>query len=121
MNIILNEDQEKQYNDILKIFEKSKIAINIAVMGSGKTYVTCKLGELFDSMLVICPANIEYIWENMSAKYDLDINVISYDNLSSIKGKQPSHNFLTGEDEEGSPPIFTCTEKLSSILTSCCS
>lgn len=119
MNITLNEDQKKQYENILNIWETSKIAINVAVMGSGKTYVTSKLGENFNCMFVVCPANIEFIWENMAKIYNLEIEIISYDNLSSVKGRQPSHKYLTREDTNDYP-TFKCTKKFKKLVEKKC-
>ena len=101
--IVLWPEQVVNYKKTIEIWESGETcSINNSVMGTGKTPVTCKLAQLpqFDLLLVICPANICWIWYDHEEKYGLNIIVLSYETLSSSVNQQPKHDFLTRCDDD---------------------
>jgi hypothetical protein len=112
----LEQDQQEHVDTIGKIWEYQNFAIDISVMGTGKTHTTSYLQQFynFKYMFVICPASVKGVWKSAQLKYNLPIIIIiSYESLRSVKGCQPKHGYLT---RTNSPDIFETTEKFDELL-----
>lgn len=122
MELILTDSQKTQHDEILEIWEEYKIAISTSVMGSGKTYVACKLAEGFDILIVFCPSLVKCVWSKMAETYGINMEIISYDCLTSIKGKTPKHGYLVRTDTENGIIIYTPTQKFKDLIKNnkCC-
>ena len=116
MDIILTNDQQKVYQETQDVFQYSKSAINNSVMGAGKTYVSAKLGLDYHKMIIICPASVESVWQNISRRYNLKIITISYESLTSITGKQPKHGYLHRIDNEDNEETFIVTREFKKLV-----
>lgn len=119
MHITLYDDQQKHIELIRDIWKYNTTTVDTSVMGSGKTFCACKLGEEFEVLFVICPATIEYIWENMKNNYNLNIIIISYDILSGFKGNTLNHKYLNREDTD-TKTTYTCTKEFKELIKRKC-
>ena len=114
-SIVLNDNQVKNYNEIVEIWKGELAAINNSVMGTGKTIVLSKLSVKFSNFLVIGPASLEWIWLDTGHKYNFKVNYISYETLSSSVNNTPKHDFLTRNDIDGEI-IFKVTPSFKKLV-----
>ncbi len=121
----LLEHQISHYEKLLDIFTKSKIALDLSPMGTGKTYTATKIAEHFNvqHVLVIAPVSVLPKWENMKKVHGLKLKAaISYCSLRSVKYKQPSHGLLTRIDTQQESRTSTgevrIIEKTEFVVTS---
>ncbi len=99
----LLEHQISHYEKLLDIFTKSKIALDLSPMGTGKTYTATKIAEHlnFPHVVVVAPVSVLPKWQIMKREYGLKLlHSISYCSLRSIKYKQPTHGLLTRVDTQ---------------------
>jgi superfamily II DNA or RNA helicase len=99
-DIILSETQKIWFDKVLKILEDNRLYIDTSEMGSGKTFIVLMLAIVLKlPLFVVCPASVEGVWITECKNYNiLLIDVIGYQSLRSIKGKQPKHGYLTRTD-----------------------
>lgn len=121
--ITLNKVQRQHYKMIVEIWKNFLFAIDLSVMGSGKSYVSSKLfSDLFEFGIVICPASIiSTVWEPIKNKFNLNLDIISYETLSGVKGCCLKHNYLKRSDDEFlkfeiTEHFKTCLEKKCLII-----
>jgi superfamily II DNA or RNA helicase len=113
MKLILKDEQIPHVERLTKILENNFCAFDMSMMGAGKTYTSTALAKAFDfsKVIIICPASITSKWFQMK-KYGLKIHdVISYESLRSIRGKDPAHKLLFRYDE-GSKTYFEPSPQL---------
>lgn len=63
------------------------------VVGLGKTITACAIAKIFEttygsSTLVICPANLQSMWEKYARDYDLKIDIISKDKRIDVEASR---------------------------------
>ena len=102
--IQLQPQQEAHVGRLTKILQEHKCAMDLSVMGAGKTYTTSYLSLLpqfgFAHVIVICPVSVKAKWNSMGAKHGVPVTkCISYQGLRSARGKQPVHDLLHRFDE----------------------
>lgn len=83
------------------ILETHPIALDLSMLGSGKTfsasYIARELG--FDHVVVVAPVSVKPKWQQMKQEYGLPIShLIGYSELRSVKCKQPRHGLLVRRD-----------------------
>lgn len=102
--ILLQQQQQAHVARLVSILERHKCAMDLSVMGSGKTYSTAYLSLLpefkFAHVLVICPVSVQSKWKMMATDHGVPIlECISYHKLRAAKGRQPAHGLLHRLDE----------------------
>ena len=116
MRLILKEDQKPHVDRLINILTRTFCAFDMSTMGSGKTYTATKLAKEFDfeNVIIICPTSVVSKWITMR-RYGMKIyDVISYESLRSVKGKDPKHGLLKRFDEE-SHTYFEPTKLLQDL------
>lgn len=117
--INLTPDQHEHVERLINILKINPFCFDLSIMGAGKTYTTSYLllQMLFTYAIVICPASMEGKWAKMKEKYNLKAikNIISFEGLRSIKGKQPKHGYLFRFDIDGATE-FQPTEKFMKMV-----
>lgn len=102
--IQLQPQQQAHVARLAEILTRHKCAMDLSVMGAGKTYTTSYLSLLpqlrFTHMIVICPVSVQPKWKSMGEKHGVPIKkCISYHCLRAAKGKQPAHGLLHRFDQ----------------------
>lgn len=117
-NILTEEQKVNVENGIAKLNEKN-LAIDISIMGSGKTISSLGIYEIgkYDYLIVICPSNLVNNWKIESKKYKIKINnIVSYEILRGIKGHKIKHNLLERMDEK-SGPVYEVTDFFKELVS----
>jgi len=85
--ICLHNYQIGHVNKIMSILENSHYALDLSMLGSGKTYSSAYIYQKgFTEGLVICPASIHGKWEKMISDFNLTgLKVITYTNIRGVK------------------------------------
>jgi len=98
--IKLFEYQQEHYNKISEILEKYHIGFDLSPLGAGKTYITCKYLQEHpcENMYIICPATLKPKWESVSKEYGIPLIILTYNEVASVKMRQPSHGLLRRDD-----------------------
>ncbi len=88
--------QVPHVESITNILSSNYWAIDSSVMGSGKTVTSLMTANIFGfpHIIVICPASVINSWKTTSEKYGMEVEIISYESLRSVKNCQPKHGFL---------------------------
>jgi hypothetical protein len=116
MRLILKPEQKPHAERLRKILLENFVAFDMSVMGAGKTYTATHvaLHLKFKHVIIVCPLSVVPKWISMK-KFGLPIyDVLSYESLRSIKGKDPKHGLLTRIDE-GSKVSFEATDRLKTL------
>jgi hypothetical protein len=138
-NVILEEGQHEHFEKMAEILNSFYFAIDLSVMGSGKTYITSKLFQHFNfkNMVVICPKTIVSTWEKVREIYGLnfatigkknDINgIITYEAFRGMKEGvlnsgllEKTKVIIEGENKNKIETEFFPTRKLDSLIRSGC-
>lgn len=88
-------------NRMLEILKQFPFAIDMSMLGTGKTYTTCFLYQELGikNIISINPVSVKSKWEYMKNTYGINLhNNISYCELRSVKFKQPKHGLLYRKD-----------------------
>lgn len=107
--------QVDHFNKMCQIVAKNSTAFDGSWMGKGKTIIAAMLAcYLKKPALIICPAIAESnVWAKEALIYGLNIiDIISYDKLRGIKGKECNHPYLIRDKNNKFHP----TEKLKLII-----
>lgn len=102
--IELQPQQQAHVDRLAEILGKHKCAIDLSVMGAGKTYTASYLSLLpqlgFAHVVIVCPVSVQPKWNSMGKKHAVPIlKCISYHNLRAAKGRQPAHGMLHRFDQ----------------------
>ncbi len=97
--IELQPQQEAHVSRLTKVLAEHKCAMDLSVMGAGKTYTTSYLSLLpefgFSKVIVVCPVSVQPKWNSMGSKHGVPVTkCISYHCLRAAKGRQPAHGLL---------------------------
>ena len=92
--------QEAHLNVMKGILDKSPIAMDLSMLGTGKTYTSSKLAiDMGLRMVVIAPVSVKLKWQSLQKELNLPIDkVISFCELRSVKCRQPKHGYLHRRD-----------------------
>ena len=99
--ISLYPSQIEHFERIKLLHETFPFALDLSMLGSGKTYTATflALNEKYKHVIVICPVSVAPKWKHMKDEYGLPLDaVLSYQGLRSNKFKQPKHGFLHRRD-----------------------
>ncbi len=98
--IELFDYQEEHYNRIKYILEKYKIGFDLSELGAGKTYITCKYLQenKYENNYVVCPATLKEKWKSVANEYGIRLTVLTYNEVASVRMKQPNHGLLIRDD-----------------------
>lgn len=83
------------------ILDRSKIAFDFSMLGTGKTYTSSHLAVSLKipHVVVVCPLTVAPKWRQMSTDHGIPVkHVLSYNSLRSVKDKQPKHGLLERRD-----------------------
>lgn len=96
----LFEYQLEHYENIRRILETYKVGFDLSPLGAGKTYITCKYiqDHPHENVYIVCPATLKPKWTKVADEFGLKINVLTYNEVSSKKMKQPEHGLLKRDD-----------------------
>ena len=105
--------------DVLKEHLKiSPFAIDLSMLGTGKTYTSAKIGEDLGvkHIVVICPVSVKAKWQHMKKEYGIPLkDCISFCQLRSTKCKQPKHGLLKRRDYKESVRVNHETHVLDRV------
>ena len=92
--------QEEHYNRIKYILEKYKVGFDLSELGAGKTYITCKYLQehKYENNYVVCPAALKLKWQSVANEYGIRLTVLTYNEVASVRMKQPNHGLLIRDD-----------------------
>lgn len=112
-SIKLLDHQTKHVDELLKIFSKRFCAIDTSKMGCGKTYTALYIAKKLNlHIVVVCPPSIEENWRNLSEKYGVNSQIVSYHTLRSRSNNNPRF-LLNREDSETT--VFTLKEEFENF------
>lgn len=129
--ILLYPSQIKHKDHLEKILEKNPFALDLSMLGTGKTYTSSKIftENNFKHLIVIAPVSVKTKWKYMEKEHGINIyKSISFCELRSIRFKQPKHGLLLRKDymtnvtqKDGSirqieKTSFTCTQKYLDLI-----
>ena len=90
--ISLYPSQISHFERIKVLHETFPFALDLSMLGSGKTYTATflALNQKYKHVIVICPVSVAPKWKHMKDEYGLPLDaVLSYQGLRSNKFKQP--------------------------------
>jgi len=99
--ILLYPSQITHYERIKSLHKDFPFALDLSMLGSGKTFTSTflALNEKYKHVIVICPVSVAPKWQNMKNEFGLPLRaILSYQGLRSNKFKQPKHGFLHRRD-----------------------
>ena len=99
--INLLHSQPEHVDKILNILDKSPIALDLSMLGTGKTYTSSYIAQIkkYTHVIVICPLSMKGKWEMMKTDHGVPIyDIYTYCGLRSSKCRQPKHGLLHRRD-----------------------
>lgn len=95
-DIVLRPHQKPWAEKVEKILLGYHGYVDTSNLGSGKTFIGLHIAKKFNMpILVICTVSVVSVWEKACLEYGVKmIDVITYQSLRSISGKQPKHGLL---------------------------
>lgn len=102
--IQLQPQQQEHVARLVNILKHHKCALDLSVMGAGKSYSSAYLSLLpelgFAGVVVICPVSVQAKWNMIAAEHGVPlIRCMSYQTLRAARGRQPAHGLLYRIDE----------------------
>lgn len=97
----LLEAQVPHVERLLRILSVQAFALDLSMLGSGKTYTATAVAERLNAeeVVVVCPVSVKPKWMRMKRVHGLPVTrIISFCELRSIEGKQPKHGLLSRHD-----------------------
>lgn len=108
--------QEDHVARLKSIFHWSPFALDLSMLGTGKTYVSCWLSRDtamgFKWIMVIAPVSVTIKWKEMEREYGVPlVGAYSYNAIRGTTRSQPKHGYLNRMDSEDkdTPPSFSVT------------
>lgn len=85
---LLTPHQKTHVDEIYNFYRKSKIAVDISVMGSGKTYAACGLAKKLGlELTVVCPKSIVNTWIDVCKVFKIrEILITTYGKIKPKNG-----------------------------------
>jgi len=116
--LILKEHQNNHVKRILKILETKPGFIDASPTGSGKTFTTLYIAKKLNlKVFVICPPIVQSNWRDNCILHGVEyVEILSYQGLRSIKNHQPSHEYLTRDDNSKKEPVFRTELKFDELI-----
>ena len=123
--LTLKPHQLEHFARIMDISEKHDYYMDFSRMGTGKTFITSKVGEVRELQLaVICPVSAMDAWKKMEQYGIKIIFIVSYQSLRGTDKYPPKHGYLTRETEikmdkrgnETKKVIFTPTDEFIDLV-----
>lgn len=101
MTFKLFPSQQEHVASLHAILEKSPFALDLSMLGTGKTYTASQIA--FDlnvrHVVVIAPVSVLAKWKMMKREHDLPLTeAFSFQSLRGVKDKQPKHELLHRHD-----------------------
>ena len=99
--VSLLPSQTDHVKRIHKIFDSFPFALDLSMLGAGKTYTSTRIAmeRSYKHVIVICPVSVMPKWKHMFQTYNVPIKLIlGYQSLRSVKYKQPKHGLLYRRD-----------------------
>ena len=104
-DIVLYENQIEHVNSLIKILENNYYAIDLSMLGTGKTYTTSYIYQTLlkqnkiKHIIVISPKSVQTKWYDLEEKFGFVVyKNIGFRTLTGIKFKQPKHELLKRRD-----------------------
>lgn len=101
--VVLYPHQEEHVVNLVRILSTNYFAIDLSMLGAGKTYTATKIGELMGvkHVVVVAPVSVGPKWEKMKRDHGLPLEqCVSFAGLRSAKFREPKHGLLTRRDFE---------------------
>jgi superfamily II DNA or RNA helicase len=117
--IVLFDYQIGHVRKLQKILERSFFALDLSMLGTGKTYTaaTVAIEGKYRHIIVIAPPSVKTKWLQLVRDYNLPITaIIGYQELRSVKGSQPKHGLLSRRDMPDGTVEFHPTERLKTYV-----
>jgi hypothetical protein len=116
---------------LYKILQESYFALDLSMLGTGKTFTTTHLASMLNlRVVVVAPVSVKPKWLSMQKEHGLRLEaIISFCELRSNKFHVPKHGLLTRRDytiqREDSNEVmakveFNATPKLKDLAESGC-
>lgn len=99
--ITLLPTQTEHFARVKNILDKAPFALDLSMLGAGKTYVSAKvaLERGFKHVLVICPVSVIPKWKFMRETHGIPVReIMGFQRLRSTKFHQPAHGLLSRRD-----------------------
>ena len=94
--IELFDYQKEHYDRIILSLNNNKFAIDISSLGTGKTYISCKIIESnkYKYVVIIVPPILKFKWNNVLNEYSLNADVFSYLDIAGKSNVALKNPFL---------------------------
>ncbi|MEK7071142.1 MAG: helicase-related protein [Patescibacteria group bacterium] len=99
--IVLRISQVSHFRRLDNILDFSHVWIDGSPMGSGKTWISGALAIKKNLPLyVVCPKNVQSVWEDMARRVGIDIAIYSYEAFRGSRFSQPKSGLLKRVDSD---------------------
>ena len=98
--------QVNHVTDVINILKEDFFAIDLSMLGSGKTYTATKIAEELKvkHIIVIAPTSVKSKWLAMQRDHGLPISAcLSFNEVRSSTCRQPKHGLLSRRDYKVTP------------------
>ena len=96
-HVHLLPSQTEHVNRLQNIFDRFPFALDMSMLGAGKTYTATHLAieRGYKHVIVVCPVSVIPKWKAMHAQFNFPLRqVLGYQALRGVKFKQPKHGLL---------------------------
>ena len=132
-SVILHPHQVPHVSRLLEILSEEKFALDLSMLGTGKTYTSTAIAEKLElpHVIVIAPVSVKPKWALMRDMHGLPLKkLLSYSELRASRCRQPKHGLLArrdykqhidtnevhGDDREIDKVEFTPSEELTTMV-----
>lgn len=115
MEFSLKENQKQHVVNLINILKRNLWAIDLSVMGSGKTFTSSYIAKYFKftNVVIVCPVSVQDTWYNMKLNYKLPIfRLLSYETLRGNTETELKHGLLIRNSEDN----FSATPLLEDLI-----
>lgn len=95
--IDLKRHQVKHCADLIEYYGAHNAAVDVSVMGAGKTYTTVYVCKILDlRLMVICPNNASMLkWKKVAKQAGVEVEcIMTYNRLSGSKARGTKNDYL---------------------------